>query len=616
MPGGFHPFHAGHYALYKSAVDAFPDADVYVAATNDTSARPFPFAIKEKLAKLAGVAPNRFVQVKSPFKAEEVTARYNPEQDTLIFVRSDKDRGSPPRPGGVKKDGSPSYLQPWTGKNVEPFAQHAYMAYLPTVEFGPGMTSATEIRGAWPRLNDKRKQALVMSLYPRTQANPKLAATVVKLLDTAMGTELNEFAPSSGDGGDEKSYLLQLADDLGNALYGPNKNKQEIENIMGKIRAAGGDVKISWNNDSTMNVVMYHPVHFKQGYLIRLVGRGDQGVAEGSLEELTNTSLKVKEPKNFVNVNDRNQVIYKVMKFKSGKDTYLINFTVKGAPAYGKKQNWNAVNVSFGVRDEQDDYSFGDEINTDLTARNKNQFLIYSTVINAVRKFITEYNTEIDEIIMQGAGERQAVMYQRFFQSAGKYFPGWHYDGKHSLVRDVPRQPAKKVQEQGVAENQGWAATLEESTGQVLDLTKNFSNHQRVHAEVVDVLPSGKVKLRVVVADAVPGKKPTVAVGQALSMAVNYLRRAPRVTEAENIKVEPVAKSLRIQNTQTQPKQNVYVAPDKKKTPAVVNHIKTKDQPTNEDYIDEKWSDKYKQSINCDRPQGFSQRAHCAGRKK
>jgi hypothetical protein len=123
-------------------------------------------------------------------------------------------------------------------------------------------------------------------------------------------------------------------------------------------------------------------------------------------------------------------------------------------PAFGKKSksNWNAVNVAFGVKEPQDEYSFGDEINTDLTARNKNQFLIYSTVINAIRKFITEYNTEIDEIIMQGAGERQQAMYQRFFQSAGKYFPGWHYNGKHSLVRDVPRQPAKKVQEQGVAE--------------------------------------------------------------------------------------------------------------------------------------------------------------------
>lgn len=35
-----------------------------------------------------------------------------------------------------------------------------------------------------------------------------------------------------------------------------------------------------------------------------------------------------------------------------------------------------------------------------------------------------------------------------------------------------------------------------------------------------------------------------------------------------------------------------------------------------EDYIEERWSQKYKRSINCARPRGFSQRAHCAGRKK
>ena len=32
--------------------------------------------------------------------------------------------------------------------------------------------------------------------------------------------------------------------------------------------------------------------------------------------------------------------------------------------------------------------------------------------------------------------------------------------------------------------------------------------------------------------------------------------------------------------------------------------------------IDEKWSDKYKKSIDCSNPKGFSQKAHCAGRKK
>jgi hypothetical protein len=28
------------------------------------------------------------------------------------------------------------------------------------------------------------------------------------------------------------------------------------------------------------------------------------------------------------------------------------------------------------------------------------------------------------------------------------------------------------------------------------------------------------------------------------------------------------------------------------------------------------WSEKYKRSIDCDSPKGFSQKAHCAGRKK
>lgn len=246
MPGGFHPFHAGHAALYKSAVEAFNDADVYVAATNDTKTRPFPFSIKEKLAKLAGVADKHFVQVKSPFKSEEITSHYNPDEDVLIFVRSEKDKNEQPKPGGTKKDGSPAYFQPWTGKNLQPFSKHAYIAYLPTVEFGPGITSATEIRNAWPTLNDKRKTAMVMSLYPVTQKNPKLAANVVKMLDMGMGTELaegslNEFVPPSSDGGgDSRSRrirkLLEIA-----IQVAKEKNIDELGMIHGMNMIAGDE---------------------------------------------------------------------------------------------------------------------------------------------------------------------------------------------------------------------------------------------------------------------------------------------------------------------------------------------------------------------------------------
>ena len=142
MPGGFHPFHAGHAALYDAARRTFPDADVYVAATDDTSTRPFPFAVKEKLARLAGVEPGRFVRVKSPFRAEEITQSYDPERTVLIFVRSSKDQDKPPKPGGVKRDGTPSYLRPLPD-NPAPMTHHGYMAYLPTVEFAGGLTSAT-----------------------------------------------------------------------------------------------------------------------------------------------------------------------------------------------------------------------------------------------------------------------------------------------------------------------------------------------------------------------------------------------------------------------------------------------------------------------------------------
>jgi hypothetical protein len=45
-----------------------------------------------------------------------------------------------------------------------------------------------------------------------------------------------------------------------------------------------------------------------------------------------------------------------------------------------------------------------------------------------------------------------------------------------------------------------------------------------------------------------------------------------------------------------------------------INSLKTKIESNEE--IEEKWSEKYKKSIDCNNPKGFSQRAHCQGRKK
>ena len=119
MPGGFHPFHAGHAALYNAIKEKYGNSDVYVAASNNQKERPFPFKIKEKLAQISGVQPGEFVQVKSPFVPKEITDKYDPDKDSIVFVRSEKDRNEYPKPGMTKKDGSPAYFQHITSQKLQ-----------------------------------------------------------------------------------------------------------------------------------------------------------------------------------------------------------------------------------------------------------------------------------------------------------------------------------------------------------------------------------------------------------------------------------------------------------------------------------------------------------------
>ena len=210
MSGGFHPFHPGHLALYNSAKKAFPGADVVVGATNVQKDRPFNFKDKATLATIAGVDKGHFVEVNRQFAVKgepNIEGRIqNPDDTILILVRSEKDANDPVlQPWKLNPDGSvpmtkgsknhaprptSNYLLPYKGNenNIEPMTKHAYIAFLPVQEFGPAdMTSATQIRDTWPTLNDRRKQAFAMSLYPAIQKNPKLLKTVIDILNRNLG---------------------------------------------------------------------------------------------------------------------------------------------------------------------------------------------------------------------------------------------------------------------------------------------------------------------------------------------------------------------------------------------------------------------------------------------
>lgn len=187
MPGGFHPFHPGHKSLYDWAVETFGKDNVYVAATNDTKSRPFPFQIKQKLAAMAGVPANRFIEVKSPFNALSYDRIIgDPANTSLVFIRSEKDKSSHPKPDQIRKsDGNMGYLISWPGQAEQTADTHGYMAYGPTINFTFGnmaIKSASELRGNWPNMSDEDKLTAADLMYP---GNGKVAAG---MLDDALGS--------------------------------------------------------------------------------------------------------------------------------------------------------------------------------------------------------------------------------------------------------------------------------------------------------------------------------------------------------------------------------------------------------------------------------------------
>jgi nicotinamide mononucleotide adenylyltransferase len=611
MPGGFHPFHAGHAALYQSAVKAFPGAEVFVAATNDTSNRPFPFAIKEKLARLAGVAPGHFVQVKSPFRAEEITAKFDPAKDRLIFVRSEKDADKPPQAGGVKKNGEPAYLQLLAGQTtIAPFSKHAYMAYLPTVEFGPGMTSATEIRTAWTTLNDRRKTALVMSLYPQTQQNPALAANVVKMLDTAIG----------GDSVEEDISRRGFLRGLGAAAL---------------AGAAGSAVA------QTMPNINAQQVELANKYYNALVQR-----AKEDGRELDRRAL------NFLRAKAQEAAAQKFQQTAPSQSKPQQGFPTQGSERKVAKDA--AQFESQGVAE--------DAVRSEAQASYmQGECMILAVAINQYNPkrypigYIWEYNMSAGAPDMQMDDDEWTDLSPEEQQEISNDI------SRHSVVHAYVRDQETNE----YIDARGRHKTLPNLWGRMGQT--RFDEFPGTARELIDITAHGDWDE---VGDQVNFKRGQPAfdslagpagVKRALDYAVKYLG----VVGPEQVQ-KPVTQGVELVDLDTDVNQNIYTLTvdgdevsftywdyennfenpnindiyqqakeqlGKKLSPENVKEIaravfKSFQQGmsenqgwaatfTNEDdYIEEKWSSKYKSSINCAAPKGFSQRAHCAGRKK
>ena len=193
FPGRYHPFHKGHASSFKQLAKKFGLSNTLLAISAKQEQPDSPFAAQDraKMAEALGIPARNIITVRNPYNAMEYATYlesngYDPTKTALVFGVSNKDMGDEPRFSfKPKKDGTPSYFQPFTRKaltNLHPMTKgspgsgHAYVLTLPVQDFpiaGKTMRDASAIRKAYAGKNDKIKMKILTDLYGDKANNMK-----------------------------------------------------------------------------------------------------------------------------------------------------------------------------------------------------------------------------------------------------------------------------------------------------------------------------------------------------------------------------------------------------------------------------------------------------------
>jgi len=153
-PGRFQPFGKHHADSFKWLESKFGAADTFIATTDKVEPPKSPLNFKEKKAIISKYGfGNQVVQVKNPYKAEEITSKYDPKTTAVVFMVGQKDMQEDPRfKIGKKKDGTDSYFRKYEKDGVmKPYTSHGYLIVAPHASHeipGIGEMSGTNIRKA------------------------------------------------------------------------------------------------------------------------------------------------------------------------------------------------------------------------------------------------------------------------------------------------------------------------------------------------------------------------------------------------------------------------------------------------------------------------------------
>jgi hypothetical protein len=226
-PGRFQPFSRHHAEAFEWLKTKF-GKNTFIATSDkiDPPKSPLNFAEKKMVISKFGYGSN-LVQVKNPYKAEEITANFNPNDTAIVFMVGEKDMLEDPRFSmKPKKDGSAGYFKPYKGneKDLEGFDRRGYLIVAPHMSFdipGIGEMSGTNVRRALSAdvkpENYKKLFTSIFGWYDEKIANmlkdkfsnpPKIMKESGSIIETLLKRLINEggniFKAESGRPGTQR----------------------------------------------------------------------------------------------------------------------------------------------------------------------------------------------------------------------------------------------------------------------------------------------------------------------------------------------------------------------------------------------------------------------------
>ena len=151
-PGRFQPMGKHHAEVYNALASEFGKNNTYIATSDKVDLPKSPLNFLEKRAVVRAHGITNVVQVKNPYKAEEIVTKYDSDTTAVLFAVGKKDMMTDPRfRVGLKKGGDPSYFQYYDENkdNLQPYTKHGYLYVAPHVSLnvpGFGEMSGTTLR--------------------------------------------------------------------------------------------------------------------------------------------------------------------------------------------------------------------------------------------------------------------------------------------------------------------------------------------------------------------------------------------------------------------------------------------------------------------------------------